>query len=126
MHEKELSWETDRLIPFLNKKCELSLPELTKEEQKRIRKTGVMPVCMNTFAAIWAFDFGIQIFAFVNYAGKYPFWAMYFQESFKEFCAQHIFLVIGMPFVVLGVIAELLNFIPVRICFFKHKIFKVR
>ena len=33
---------------------------------------------------------------------------------------------IGMPFVVLGVIAELLNFIPVRICFFKHKIFKVR
>lgn len=104
VHEKDRSFIIKRLFWFLNKKCDITLPELTIKEQKKIRRTGLLPVCMYTVAAIWTFDLCLQIFGFIYDAGKNTFWALYFPGSLLEFCKSHIFIVFAMPFAALGII----------------------
>lgn len=125
IHEHPEMEQKEALLQFLNEKCNVDIPMLTKKEKILVRQSGLFPVGMKTFLATVLLDlffvFGLY---WIEEFGIHTFREVYIRTNLKEFCQTHAFMMIGLPFAMIGIGGELYNFIPLRVKLGKYKIFR--
>lgn len=106
IHEHPEMDQKESLIQFINEKCGVNIPILTKDEKILIRKSGLAPVCMWTFLSMALADLLIVTIGFFS-EGNYSLIDAYVCGSLKEFWDTHPFLVLGLPIGIWGIFAGL-------------------
>ena len=125
IHEHPQMEQKEPLLQFLNEKCGVDIPMLTKKEKILVRQSGLFPVGMKTFLVTLLVDlffvFGLY---WIDEFGIHTFREVYMCTNLKGFCQTHLFMLIGVPFAMLGIGGELVNFVPLRVKLGKYKIFR--
>jgi len=115
IYDNEKDVQKEPLIAFINKKCGIEIPMLTKKEKKLVRKTGMSPINMRVSLSILIIDFIFVSIFFLLECKVHTFMEVYLRNSLKEFCGTHIFLMLAVPVVIIGIWGEVSNFIPLRV-----------
>lgn len=125
IHEHPQMEQKEPLLQFLNEKCGVDIPMLTKKEKILVRQSGLFPVGMKTFLVTLLVDlFFVFAIYWIDEFGIHTFREVYIRTNLKEFCLTHLFMLIGVPFAMIGIGGELVNFVPLRAKLGKYKIFR--
>jgi len=126
IYEQDPLLDKRPLITFLNEKCEINLPELTKYEMRLIRESGVFSVFSKIAMTFWAFDFLFMVVAYLSEMSTTTFLQVYFPGTIRAFLKTHIlFSTLGLPCLVLGGSMKLINCRPFKKHLSKYEIFNV-